>query len=288
MPPSNEAILRASERECRRLARSHYENFLVASILLPRPIRQPFYNIYAFCRTADDAADESPSHQIALSRLVDLQSGIDAVYQNEPPPHGCFPALHHTVRRFGLSRKPFDNLLSAFRQDQRIHQYETMDQLVDYCERSANPVGRMVLQLGDALDDANAQLSDEICTGLQLANFWQDVARDRAIGRIYLPADQRDAFGVKAEMLDADTTATPMRRLLADLCDQTESRLRRGLPLADRVPKWLASDIKLFAHGGLATVQAIRDIDYDVLRIRPKVSKWRQLKLVGRAVFGSL
>lgn len=280
--------LRHSEQLCRRLATSHYENFLVASILLPKRMRQPFYNIYAFCRTADDLADESPTPEVALAGLDQLQKQVDATFEGTPPTTSLFPALADTIATFRLEKQPFDDLLSAFRQDQHACLYETAGQLLDYCARSANPVGRLVLQLAGSRNTVADNLSDEICTGLQLANFWQDVARDHQIGRIYLPRDARDRFGVSIEMLSETATPTPLKKLLASLCDEAEGHFRRGLPLADHVPKWLAGDIRLFAHGGLATLDAIRRIDFDVLRVRPTVGKIRQMNLVARAILGKL
>ncbi|MEL6104452.1 MAG: squalene synthase HpnC [Planctomycetota bacterium] len=285
---STRTTLRQSEQFARRLARSHYENFLVASILLPRRLRQPFYNIYAFCRTADDVADESPDPQTALRGLQTLQSQIDATFANEPPTATFFPALATTIATFRLDKTPFDDLLSAFRQDQRKTEYASDAELIDYCSRSANPVGRMVLSLAESLTEETAVLSDHVCTGLQLANFWQDVARDLTIGRIYLPSDRLQKYGVEASMLHGNATPTPLRELLEELCDEAETRFDRGLPLAVKVPKWLAGDIRLFAHGGKQTLRAIRDIDYDVLRIRPTVGKMKQLRLVARAMFGLL
>lgn len=281
------AALQAAEKETRRLAKSHYENFLVASVLLPRSMRQPFFNVYAFCRHADDLADESPTPEIALSRLDALKQQLDDMFLGRPDGN-LFIALADTVQRFELPKQPFDDLLDAFRQDQRVTRYQNFDQLLDYCRRSANPVGRIVLALGGAADQERAALSDQICTGLQLANFWQDVARDHAIGRIYLPSDQMNEFDVTESMLGGDSTPPPLRQLLAIQCDLAERFLRRGLPLARLVPRWLASDVKLFAHGGLATLAAIRQIDFDVLHQRPTVSKWRQSKLVARAMLGLL
>ncbi|MCS7470469.1 squalene synthase HpnC [Stieleria sp. ICT_E10.1] len=286
--------LKQSQRYCRQLATSHYENFLVASILLPRRMRQPFYNIYAFCRTADDVADESADERTALEGLDRLQQQIDRLFagqtptDSQTPTEGLFPALADTIATYRLDKRPFDDLLSAFRQDQQIKQYASTAQLIDYCSRSANPVGRLVLQLADSLDPTTAALSDEICTGLQLANFWQDVSRDHAIGRIYLPADVRKRFGVSVSMLGEPSTPPALRGSLAFLCEQAEHYFHRGLPLVDHVPAWLRSDIKLFAHGGLATLDAIRKIDFDVLRVRPEVGKIKQGLLVARAFFGKL
>jgi len=251
-------------------------------------MRQPFYNIYAFCRTADDLADESPTPQAALEGLDDWQIKIDAVFAGKIPQSGLFPALAETIAAFGLRKQPFDDLLSAFRQDQRINAYDSTPQLIDYCSRSANPVGHLVLQLADSSNETTTKLSDEICTGLQLANFWQDVARDYKIGRIYLPGDARDRFGVTTAMITHRSTPKPLRNLLASLCDEAEGCFRRGLPLVDHVPDWLAGDIKLFAHGGLATLDSIRKIEFDVLRVRPKVGKFQQMSLVARAIVGKL
>jgi squalene synthase HpnC len=251
-------------------------------------MRQPFYNIYAFCRTADDLADESASPKIACEELDVLQQKIDQTFAGETPQTGLFPALAHTIARYELPKQPFDDLLSAFRQDQSVNRYDTTVQMIDYCSRSANPVGQLVLKLADAVNETTSKLSDQICTGLQLANFWQDVGRDYENGRIYLPGDARDQFDVTPSMLSQLSTPIPLRRLLAHLCDETEGYFRRGLPLVAHVPAWLASDLKLFVHGGLATLSAIRKIDFDVLRMRPKVGKLQQMTLVARALLGTL
>ena len=163
--PSCRRALKIAEYESRRLARSHYENFLVASVLLPRRLRQPFYNVYAFCRTADDLADESASPEEAIARLADFQGQLDESFEGNPP-QNLFLALMHTVEQFDLSKQPFDDLLDAFRQDQFKYRYQDFSELLEYCRRSANPVGRIVLQLGCCLEEQTAQLSDQICTGL--------------------------------------------------------------------------------------------------------------------------
>lgn len=279
--------LKSAENETRRLARSHNENFLVASLLLPRRLRQPFYNVYAFCRTADNLADESPSPEIALRRLQDFQFQLNETFAGRPR-ENLFIALANTIDRFDLPQQPFDELLDAFRQDQRTTRYASFEQLLDYCCRSANPVGRIVLRICACLDEDNAVLSDQICTGLQLTNFLQDVARDYKIGRIYLPGDVMTRYGVTESMLVRSSTPAELRQLLASECDRAESFFRRGLPLADRVPTWLSKDIQLFTHGGLATLTSIRKIDFDVLRVRPTVSNWRQTGLLVRAMLGLL
>ncbi len=279
--------LSQARESTRKLATSHYENFLVASILLPKELRQPFYDVYAFCRTADDLADESSSPEKALRELERFQHQLDAAFAGRPE-EPLFIALEATVRQFQIPKQPFDDLLDAFRQDQHRNRYESIEDLLEYCQRSANPVGHVVLYLGDSCTAENRILSDHICTGLQLANFWQDLARDFAMGRIYIPQELMRQFGVEEEMFRQIPTVEPLRRLLAHECERAEAMFRTGLPLAKRVKPWLANDVKLFAHGGLQTLRAIRKIDFDVLGSRPKVGKLQQFGLVLRAIAGRL
>ncbi|MDA7904715.1 squalene synthase HpnC [Rhodopirellula sp.] len=280
-------ILRQAREFTRKLATSHYENFLVASILLPKELRQPFYDIYAFCRTADDLADESRNPEEALRGLGRWQQQLDLAFEGQPE-ELLFVALEATVRKYEIPKQPFDDLLDAFRQDQHRNRYESMSELFDYCRRSANPVGHIVLHLGHSCTAGNRILSDHICTGLQLVNFWQDVARDFAMGRIYVPREQMRKFGVEEEMFGQTSTAEPLRRLLASECERAEKLFHLGLPLAESVKPWLANDVKLFAHGGLQTLRAIHRIDYDVLGSRPTVGKLQQFGLVLRALLRRL
>lgn len=283
---------RDAESLTRSLAGMHYENFLVASVLLPRRLRQPFFNVYCYCRIADDLADESPTPAIATERLTEFRRHLNAALAGAPTSN-LFLALVKTIQQFQLSPEPFHHLLDAFEQDQTKTRYQDMDELLHYCQRSANPVGRIVLRLADCLDEETAALSDQVCTGLQLANHWQDVGRDYAIGRIYLPMDRWAEFGVDESSFSLPPqtgAATPdaLRHLMAQQCDLAQGYLDRGLLLAQKVPRWLSSDVRLFAHGGLQTLAAIRRIDYDVLSRRPKVSKWAQATLVVKSVFGRL
>ena len=282
------ASVRHAQSLTRALAGMHYENFLVATVLLPRRLRQPFFNVYAFCRIADDLADESPSPEIATERLQTFRQHLDATIDGSPTTN-LFLALGKTIREFKLPSQPFHHLLDAFEQDQTKTRYQNFDELLHYCQRSANPVGRIVLKLADCLNEETQPLSDDICTGLQLANHWQDVGRDFAIGRIYLPQDRWEEFGVDESMFGIPSkapgsTPEPLRQLIAAQCDLAQQYLDRGLGLAELVPKWLAADIKLFAHGGLQTLAAIRKIKYDVLAVRPTVTKTAQLKLMAKAV----
>ncbi len=288
---SSPSELAAAQTLCRQISRSNYENFIVASILLPREMRQHFDNVYAFCRTADDLADESQSSDIALAGLAVLRRNITNLYAGKKV-SGMFMALADTVQRFQLPREPFDDLLDAFVQDQTVHRYPDLATLREYARRSANPVGRIVLTMADCRSDEHFSLSDEICTALQFTNFWQDVARDFAIGRIYLPADAMQRHGVDATLI-ADTLSqahpTPLcvREAIAQQCEQTRIGLQLGRPLITMVPGWLAADIELFIEGGLATLNAIDRIDYNVLQQRPTVSKRQQAWLVMRTFFRS-
>jgi len=323
--PAGELSLTASRRWTRRLARSRRENFVVVSMLLPRRMRQPFYDLYAFCRTADDVADESKNDAEAIERLAEYRRWIDFVFSaietagDETVGHGAaktrrdpdrsvaavagirwpagtpalFPAFADTVARYRLPKRPLDDLLDAFVADQHHRPYPTLDALLQYCRCSADPVGRLILSLGGCLDEETAVLSDSICTGLQLVNFWQDVRRDASIGRIYVPLEIMDRFGWTASDLRhaiAENRPTPpeIRQAIAHLCEDARTRLQSGLPLAGLVPRWLANDVRLFAHGGLATVAAIEAIDFDVLRQRPVVPRRTQLRLVAMACLGRL
>src|SRR5437660_1134038 len=184
---------------CARLARSHYENFSVATLLLPRRLMPHFYHIYAYCRWADDLGDETGGGPLALDLLQWWREELLRCYDGKPR-HPVMVALRDTIRRFDIPPQPFLDLLFAFEQDQLVKCYASYDQLLGYCRYSANPVGRLVLNLCGSFNAELARLSDVICTGLQLANFWQDVARDLDLGRVYLPEEDRRRFAY----VDAD------------------------------------------------------------------------------------
>jgi len=276
-PPS----LRVSRNYCRRLARRNYENFTVASWLLPRRLRRHFFHVYAYCRWADDLADEAGDPRQALALLDWWEGELRACYRGEAR-HPVFVALGETIRQFGIPPDPFLDLLAAFRQDQRVQRYENLDQLLDYCRCSANPVGRLVLYLGKCHTAERVALADSICTGLQLANFCQDVVRDLDRGRIYLPQADCRRFGCDEAMLARRQYTEPLGQLLAAEVAEAEGFLRRGLPLVGLVPPELRLDVALFARGGLAILRAIRRQDYDVWSARPIVSKAEKLRLLVR------
>ncbi len=264
---------------CRRLARSHYENFSVASHMLPRELRQHFYNLYAYCRWSDDLADETSSTRESEELLDWWESQLQDCYRGIAR-HPVFVALGETISEFAIPIEPLADLLVAFRQDQRVTRYENLEQLLGYCRNSANPVGRLVLHLGRCCDAQQAALSDSICTGLQLANFWQDVARDWQRGRIYLPQDSLRVAGYTPEMFARREYNPAFRQLLEQQVALAESYLRGGQSLVELVPHALRVDVALFQAGGLAILDAIRRIDYNVWARRPVVSKSRKVALL--------
>jgi len=280
--PAVTPSLEEARAYCERLARSHYENFSVATWFLPRRLRPHFYSIYAYCRISDDLGDEVGNPQRAL-QLLDIWEGeLEACYAGRPR-HPVFVALAETVRACDIPRQTFADLLTAFRQDQRVSRYDTFEDVLGYCRYSANPVGRLVLYACGYRDDERQQLSDYTCTALQLANFWQDVAVDYNKGRIYLPLEDLRRFGVTEKDI-SDRGATPQfLELMRFEVQRAREWFHKGLPLAQKVDSALAIDIELFSRGGLAILQAIEDQGYDVLRRRPVISKPRKLALVARA-----
>jgi squalene synthase HpnC len=278
-----------AEVYCQQVASRHYENFQIASWFLPRLLRQDFYNIYAYCRWSDDCADEACDRTEATALLSWWQSELDALFRGEPPSHPVMCALSSTIARHGLPKKPFADLLSAFRQDQLQTRYETLEELNEYCRRSASPVGRLLLGLAQATDDReNLRLSDAICTGLQLANFCQDMARDAALGRIYVPREIWRCHDVDEAMILAARATPQLQAMLARFVAHAREPLTAGAPLAARLPAWLSLDVDLFRAGGLAILDQIERVEFDVWTRRPTVSKFRKLQLLLRCYVASL
>jgi squalene synthase HpnC len=271
---------------CRNLAQSHYENFTVASWFLPRHMRQHFYNVYAYCRWADDLADETAGGAATLDLLDWWQRELDAMYAGQGS-HPVFVALSQTIADFEIPRQPFADLLIAFRQDQAKMRYATFDELLKYCRYSANPVGRIVLHLDQSYDEVNAALSDHVCTGLQLANFWQDVARDWQRGRVYLPQAECRKFCIDEGNPDWGQATMQFRELLKLQVLEAQQFLLAGWPLVGRVTSDLRREVELFISGGLAILDAIRRQDYDVWSRRPQVGKLQKLSLAVRAWWSS-
>jgi squalene synthase HpnC len=268
---------------CSRLARRHYENFTVASALLPRRLLRHFHTVYAYCRWADDLADETGGGARAQALLHWWREELLACYRGRPH-HPVFVALQETIRRFNIPPQPFLDLLSAFEQDQVVKCYDTFEQLLAYCRCSANPVGRLVLYLGSAFEEERAALSDHICTALQLANFWQDVARDLAIGRVYLPREDRARFGYSDADLAAQRFTPAFAELMRFEVDRTRELFSRGMPLAARMPEALRVDVELFVQGGLAILRKIERQGYNVWARRPTLARWEKGRLLAAAL----
>ncbi len=269
---------------CRDLAQSHYENFSVATWLLPRKLVPHFYNIYAYCRWADDLGDETGGGEHALELLRWWREELDRCYAGEAR-HPVMVALRTTIEAFRIPKAPFVNLIRAFEQDQVVKRYSTFAQVCEYCVYSANPVGHLVLYLCECFSEENALLADKICTGLQLANFWQDVARDLEIGRVYLPAEDRERFGYADVDLEARRFTPAFRALMEFEVDRARGLFLEGLPLVDRVPMKVRLDIELFAQGGLAILRKIEGIDYNVWHTRPTLSKREKIQLLAKTVW---
>lgn len=269
-----------------QLATSHYENFPVISWAVPKHLRQHFANVYAFCRWADDLGDEIDSVDESLRLLEWWQAELEKCYRSESQ-HPVYVALHGTIQKFSIPLEHFSALISAFVQDQTVAEYETFDQLLDYCTRSANPVGRIVLCLCEQYTDGNVAHSDSICTGLQLTNFWQDVSRDYQIGRIYLPREDRLRFGVTDQQLQSQRATPEFRSLMEFEVERARTLLISGKPLVAAMPGRMKIDIDLFIRGGLLVLDGIQHINYDVWEHRPVVHK-SQLFMAGLKSLGNL
>lgn len=276
--------LAAAERYTRELALGHYENFSVISLLLPKRLKQDFANVYAFCRTADDLGDEVPDRALSLRYLQQFRQYTEACHLGEGR-SPLFVALARTIRKHEIPIQPFLDLIDAFEQDQRVNRYDHFEQVVDYCRRSADPVGRLVLYMCGYRDAERQQLSDRICTALQLANFWQDVRRDILDrDRIYLPQDSMRRFAVDEEQIRAGRCDDNYRRLIRFEVDRTEKLFDEGERLLDLLDGRIRQQVGLFSKGGRAVLDAIRRQNYDTLSHRPSLSKWQKGTLIARAM----
>ena len=305
--------LSEAEAYCRKLAKTHYENFPVVSWLLPKELHQHFYNVYAYCRWADDLGDEVEGAERSLELLDWWRGELNRCYsrldcsgergssgscsepagsrlplarktQSEDHLHPVFVALPKTIAQCNIPQQPFEDLISAFEQDQRMLEYDTFEQLLDYCRRSANPVGRLVLSVCGQFNEQNVKWSDSICTGLQLANFWQDVARDYDVGRVYLPVQDRERFGYSQNDFESRITNDAFLQLMQFEVDRAKEFLFAGLPLVERMPGRLQIDIELFVRGGLKILERIEGTGYRVWDERPVVTKGDVASLFVRSV----
>jgi squalene synthase HpnC len=256
----------------RWLATHHYENFHLVSFLLPKALHQDFYNVYSFCRWADDLGDEIEDKEESLRLLAWWRGELIAMYEGETS-HPVFAALRDTVERHQIPIDPFDRLIRAFEQDQRVSRYATFDEVFEYCRNSANPVGHLVLYLGGYRDAERQQLSDHTCTALQLANFWQDVTVDLKKDRVYLPLELFSKHGyTETELFELRFTPA-FASLMAEAVDVAEDLFRRGLPLVKMVDRRLSLDLDLFTAGGMKVLQKIRLARYNVLQERPYITR---------------
>ncbi len=256
----------------RWLATRHYENFHIVSFLLPKRLHQDFYNVYAFCRWADDLGDEIGDTGESLRLLTWWREQLRAMYAGEVS-HPVFIALSPTVVRHALPLEPFDHLIQAFEQDQRVTRYRDWDELMVYCRYSANPVGRLVLGLCGYSDSARFLLADATCTALQLANFWQDVIVDLEKARVYLPLSLLEKHAYTLDELHARQFTPAFRGVMRDAVEYARRLFHQGLPLSRMVDKRLALDLDLFSRGGLRILDKIERQGFDVLSRRPSITK---------------
>ncbi|MGD0893708.1 MAG: squalene synthase HpnC [Terracidiphilus sp.] len=272
---------------CQQLAESHYENFHVVSWFLPKALRPHFHAIYAYCRISDDLSDEVGNPTAALALLNLWGEELDACYEGEAR-HPVFVALAETIRECGIPKEPFADLLTAFRQDQTVTRYATMEDVLGYCRYSANPVGRLVLYASGEVNGEDVEekfrYSDATCSALQLANFWQDVREDYSRGRVYIPQRDMEVFHVPEATLAEGIVTEQFRGLMRTEVSYARELFEEGLPLIGMVNRSLALDLDLFSRGGLEILRAIEERTYDVLSARPAISKSTKLKLALRAV----
>lgn len=267
----------------RWLATSHYENFPIVSVLLPKELHQDFFNVYAFCRWADDLGDEIGDPAESRRLLAWWRGELQAMYRGETR-HPVFVALLETVERRELPEKPFDDLIRAFEQDQTKTRYADWTEVLAYCECSANPVGRLVLMLAGYRDAERFRLSDATCTGLQLANFWQDVTVDWAKDRVYLPQDLLARHGASDADIAARRFTPQFREAMREAVEYARAHFVQGLPLARTLDRRLSLDIELFSRGGMLVLDKVERQGFDVLRERPKITKVEKAWLLLRGL----
>jgi len=268
-----------AEAYTRWLATHHYENFHVVSFLLPKRLHQDFYNVYAYCRWADDLGDEIGDRAESLRLLQWWSAELGKMYAGEAA-HPVFVALGPTARRYGIPSEPFADLVRAFIQDQTVTRYRDWQELFGYCRYSANPVGRLVLYLCGYSDAERQRLSDATCTALQLANFWQDVTVDLLKDRIYIPLDILERRNAALEDLFAHRFTPGFREAMREIVGKARELFLEGLPLVGMVDRRLALDLDLFSRGGMRVLKKIEEQGYDVLSARPAISKIERFRLL--------
>ncbi|MXX92123.1 MAG: squalene synthase HpnC [Chloroflexi bacterium] len=274
-------------KACRQLAADSYENFNVGSRFIKRRLRPHFYSVYAFCRLVDDLGDELEGDRLDL---LDRWEDELALCYSGSPKLIWFQALQRTIDEFDIPPEPFLRLIEANRRDQRDKEYADFDALIEYCTYSATPVGHLVLYLYGYFSDEMASYSDDTCVALQLANFWQDVARDYEKGRIYIPISDMDEFGVGLASIRDQEPTSRFRQLMKFQVDRTRELFRTGYQLHDHLQRDFRLEFSAITAGGLSVLNAIEALDYDTLTVRPTVSRSTKirimLKIVGRNLIG--
>lgn len=263
----------------------HYENFPVASILLPARLRPAVEVIYAFARSADDLADEgdaAPDERLAA--LAAYEQQLDQIAAGTTPDTALFRKLAQVISAYQLPLQPFRDLLSAFKQDVVTTRYADFSNLLDYCRRSANPVGTLMLHLYGAANAENLRASDDICSALQLINFWQDVAIDWQKERIYLPLEDLQAFNIAEQQIAQQKVDAAWRQLMQFEVERARAMLLAGAPLALRLPGRIGWELRLVVQGGLRILECLETSGYDMFRHRPKLGKSDWLLLLLRAI----
>lgn len=267
------------------MAVDHYENFPVASILLPAHLRPAVKAIYAFARSADDIADEGDAEPAQrLAALIAYEEQLDRIESGQSSVDPLFATLAQVIREYQMPLTPFRDLLSAFKQDVTTTRYQHFDDLLDYCRRSANPVGTMMLHLYRAATPENVRDSDAICSSLQLINFWQDVAIDWNKQRIYIPCDDLQNHGVGEQDI-ADATSSPAWRALMQFeITRARDMMLQGAPLAKRLPGRIGWELRLVVQGGLRILERLEQAQGDVFRHRPVLRAWDWWLVLSRAI----
>jgi squalene synthase HpnC len=289
LTPAVRPSLAEAQAWCKHLTTTHYENFHVATFFLPAALRPHFHSVYAFCRTSDDLGDEVADTATATLLLAEWREMLHQCFeQPELSRHPVYVALQPTIAARSLPIEPFDDLISAFEQDQIHTHHDSLASLEEYSRYSANPVGRLVLLVSGYRSEELFRLSDNICTGLQLANFYQDIVEDDARGRRYIPADAMQRFGVTDEQIRERRFDAEFRVMMQFLVDDARARLTRGQRIVSLVDRDLAATLSLFVKGGHAILDAIAAQGYDTLHARPVVTKEAKLRLLGGALLGKV
>jgi squalene synthase HpnC len=272
-------------RYCERLARTHYENFPVGSVLIPKKLRPYVWTVYAFARRADDIADEDFPEADRIPALTAWEGLLEDSVR-APVNHPVFLALKETMREFHIPIQLFKDLITAFKMDVTTKRHPDFEHLLYYCRHSANPVGRLVLHLFGYNQEPLMLLSDKICTALQLANFWQDVAVDLKKNRIYIPLNDMERFYYSEEQLFAREYNSQFKELLKYQVDRTEQMFREGAPLVYHTGGRLGLELKCVVLGGMTVLKKIRRLDYNTIAARPHLKGKDKAAILLKALFG--